>query len=206
MLVIGLFSSGAVLHETSDPKEIAAAVTTDDPARVAAKDVIVAGVERLHGRIWNGEAKNARIRIDRIRAVTHHLRGEPGERNSVASSRKLWMTLHSLDGYLIDQSARPANYGDRYRVRSRVGTATHEETANFLAIRRLNKTQQMRWSRRGADLLPQVRRAVDNGTLHSGFGQKFRPPNDPFPQARMAARVPILRQSCVPPGASFAIE
>ena len=39
----------------------------------------------------------------------------------------------------------------------------------------MNKSQQMRWSRRGADLLLQVRCAVYNGTLGSGFGQLFQP-------------------------------
>ena len=33
----------------------------------------------------------------------------------------------------------------------------------------------MRWSRRGADLLLQVRCAVYNGALGSGFGQLFEP-------------------------------
>jgi hypothetical protein len=50
-------------------KQIAGALSADHPARVAAKAVIVAEVERLHWRIWNGKAKNARKSIDRIRAV-----------------------------------------------------------------------------------------------------------------------------------------
>ncbi|MBV9579331.1 MAG: hypothetical protein JO057_12150 [Chloroflexi bacterium] len=33
----------------------------------------------------------------------------------------------------------------------------------------------MRWSRRGVDLLLQVRCAVYNGALGSGFGQLFSP-------------------------------
>ena len=37
------------------------------------------------------------------------------------------------------------------------------------------KSQQMRWSRRGADLLLQVRCAVYSGVLGSGFGQLFEP-------------------------------
>jgi hypothetical protein len=37
----------------------------------------------------------------------------------------------------------------------------------------LNKSQQMRWSRNGADLLLQVRCAVYNGTLGAGFGHRF---------------------------------
>jgi len=51
----------------------------------------------------------------------------------------------------------------------------------------MNKSQQMRWSRRGADLLLQVRCAVYNGTLGSGFGQRFQPANDTYPQMAIAA-------------------
>ena len=46
-------------------------------------------------------------------------------------------------------------------------------TANLLINRRMNKAQQMRWSRRGADLLLQVRCAIYNGSLGSGFGHLF---------------------------------
>ena len=42
----------------------------------------------------------------------------------------------------------------------------------------LYKSQQMCWSRRGADLLLQVRCAVYNGKFNSRFGQKFHPAND----------------------------
>jgi hypothetical protein len=42
----------------------------------------------------------------------------------------------------------------------------------------MNKSQQMRWSRRGADLLLQVRCAVYNGTFGSPYGQKFHSAND----------------------------
>jgi hypothetical protein len=50
-----------------------------------------------------------------------------------------------------------------------------EGTANFLVNRRMNKAQQMRWSRRGADLLLQVRCAVYNGAFEHGFGNLFEP-------------------------------
>ena len=39
-------------------KLAAANLSTDDPDRVTAKAVIVAEVEHLHWRIWNGQAKN----------------------------------------------------------------------------------------------------------------------------------------------------
>ena len=168
-------------------KQIASALATDDPTRAAAKALIVTEVERLHWRIWNGKAKNAQISIDRIRAVMHHFRGEPGSQKSIAPSRKLWTALHALDGYLSGQSTWLVNYAERHRAGLRAGTALTEGTANFLVNRRMNKSQQMRWSRRGADLLLQVRCAVYNGTLGSDFGQKFRPANDLSPPMAIAA-------------------
>jgi len=168
-------------------KQIANSLPADDPDRGAATAVIAAEVERLHWRVWNGKAKDAQISIDRIRAVMHHFRGEPDQRRSTAPSRKLWTALRALDGYLVSQSAWLVNYAERHRAGLRVGTAITEGTANFLVNRRMNKSQQMRWSRRGADLLLQVRCAVYNGTLGSGFGQKFHPANDPYPPMAIAA-------------------
>jgi hypothetical protein len=103
-----------------------------------------------------------------------HFKGEAGARKSITPSRKLWAALHALDGYLTGQSDWLVNYAERHRARSRVGTAITEGTANFLVNRRMNKSQQMRWSRRGADLLLRVRCAVYNGTLGSNFGHTFR--------------------------------
>jgi len=85
------------------------------------------------------------------------------------------------------QSAWLADYAERHRAGLRVGTAITEGTANFLVSRRVNKSQQMRWSQRGADLLLQVRCAVYNGTLGSGFGQRFQLANDPCPLMAVAA-------------------
>jgi len=168
-------------------KQIADGLSDDDPERVTAKAVIVEEVERLHWRIWNGKAKDAQISIDRIHAVMHHFRGEPDRRRSAAPSRKLWTALRALDSYLTGQSAWLVNYAERHRAGLRVGTAITEGTANFLVNRRMNKSQQMRWSRRGADLLLQVRCAVYNSTLGSGFGRQFQPANDPSPQMAIAA-------------------
>jgi len=168
-------------------KQIADGLSADDPARVAAKAVIVAEVKRLHWRIWNGKAKDAHISIDRIRAVMHHFQGEPDQRRSTAPSRKLWTALRALDGYLTGQSAWLVNYAERHRAGLRVGTAITEGTANVLVNRRMNKSQQMRWSRRGADLLLQVRCAVYNGALGFGFGQRFQPANDLCPPVAIAA-------------------
>jgi len=119
--------------------------------------------------------------------VMHHFQDEQRQRKSIAPSRKLWTALHALDGYLTGQSDWLVNYAERHRAGLRVGTTITEGTANFLVNRRMNKSQQMRWSQRGADLLLQVRCAVYNGTLGSGFGQRFQPANDSTQQESVAA-------------------
>jgi hypothetical protein len=153
-------------------KLAAANLSTDEPDRVTAKAAIVAEVERLHWRIWNGKAKNAQRSIKRIRKVMHVFKGEDSHGRGVAS-RKLWHALHAIDKYLRGQAAWLVNYAERYRAGLRVGTSITEGTANFLVNRRMNKSQQMRWSRQGADLLLQVRCAVYNGTLGAGIGHRF---------------------------------
>ena len=88
---------------------------------------------------------------------------------------------------MTDQSDWLVDYAERHRAGLRVGTAITEGTVNFLVNRRMNKSQQMLWSRRGADLLLQVRCAAYNGTLGSNFGQGFRPANDSHPPVAVAA-------------------
>src|SRR5271156_397620 len=156
-------------------KQIASTLSTDNPARVVAKAVIVEEVERLRWRIWNGKAKDAQRSMERNRKVMHVFKGEREHRRTGVSSRKLWRALHEVDNYLCSQSIWLVNYAERYRAGLRVGSSITEGTANFLVNRRMNKSQQMRWSRRGADLLLQVRCAVYNGTLGSGLGHRFQP-------------------------------
>ena len=73
--------------------QAASGLSTDEPDRVQAKAVIVAEVERLRWRIWNGKAKNAQRSIDRIRKVMHVFKGERGHRTKGVPSRKLWQRL-----------------------------------------------------------------------------------------------------------------
>jgi hypothetical protein len=167
--------------------QIAGGLSSEGLERAATKAAIVEEVERLRWRLWNGKAKDAKVSVDRIRAVLHHFRDERGGRRPVAPSRKLWTALRTLDGYLLAQGDRLVDYGERHLAGLRVGTALTEGTANFLVNRRMSKSQRMRWSRRGADRLLQVRCAVHNGTLGSGFGQRFYAANDALPHEAAAA-------------------
>jgi len=155
-------------------EKTASNLPTDTPERENAQAVIVAEIDRLHGRIWNGKATDAKVTLERIRAVMPVFQGEQGDRKRDPSSRRLWTALREIDRYLTSQSAWLVNYAERHRAGLRVGTSITEGTANFLVNRRMNKSQPMRWSRRGADLLLQVRCAGFNGKLGSSFGQLFQ--------------------------------
>src|SRR5215216_6492505 len=160
-------------------KQAAGGLPADGPDRVQARVAIAAEVERLRWRTWNGKAKDARITLERIPARLPSFESEP--------ARKLRRALDAVDRYRRSQSAHLVDYAERHRAGLRVGTSLTEGTANFLVNRRMAKAQQMRWTRRGADLLLQVRCALYNGTLGTGFGQKFLPTNDPHPPMAVAA-------------------
>jgi hypothetical protein len=160
-------------------KQVAEGLPAEEPAQQQSKAEIVTEVERLRWRAWNGKAKDARITLKRLRTLLPALEREP--------VRKLKRALRAVDRYLRSQSAWLVNYAERWRAGVRVGTSLTEGTANFLVNRRMAKSQQMRWSRRGADLLLQVRCAVYNGALGTGFGQRFQAANDPHPPAAIAA-------------------
>ena len=130
-------------------KQAAEGLPASKPDKMQAKAAIVAEVERLRWRTWNGKAKDAQITLKRTRKLLAAFKGEP--------ARKLKRALGAVDRYLRSQSAWLVDYAERHRAGLRVGTSLTEGTANFLVNRRMAKSQQMRWSRRGADLLLQVR-------------------------------------------------
>jgi hypothetical protein len=79
-------------------KQAASGLSTDTPGRMLAKAVIVPEVERLHWRIWNGKAKNARRPLELARKVMHVFQGERSHHTMAApSSRKLWRALCEAD-------------------------------------------------------------------------------------------------------------
>lgn len=160
---------------------------TKTPEQERAKAEIVTEVDRLHWRIWNGKAKDAQITLERIHAVLPAFQGETSCGSKIPPVRRLWTALRTIDRYLTSQSAWLTNYAERHRAGQRVGTALTEGTANLLVNRRMNKSQQMRWSRCGADLLLQVRCAILNGKLGCTFGQLFTAETNPPSDVALAA-------------------
>ena len=65
-------------------EKTASTLPADTPEREHARAAIIAEVDRLHGRIWNGKAKDAQITLERIRAV---MPAERGIRRHAGSGR-----------------------------------------------------------------------------------------------------------------------
>src|SRR5215212_3052389 len=73
-------------------KQVAVVLSDEDPARGAAKAMIITEVERLRWRTWNGKAKDARTTLERIHALLPSFESEP--------ARKLRRALDTVDRYL----------------------------------------------------------------------------------------------------------
>src|SRR3954467_12567589 len=179
-------------------EKTAGTLPIDTPEQEHARAVIVTEIDRLHWRIWNGKAKDAQITLERIRKLMPAFHGDGGRKKDPAW-RRLWKALREIDRYLSSQGTWLVNYAERHRAGLRVGTSLTEATANFLVNRRMNKSQHMRWSRRGADLLLQC--AVLNGKFGSGFGQLFKA--SPGSEMAMAACPPFRCHSRLGAGGGY---
>jgi hypothetical protein len=78
---------------------------------------------------------------------------------------RIWQLAQPLLTYIGQNKSAIVDYGARYRSGRRIATALAESAVNSLTARRMVKKQQMRWSKRGAHLMLQVRAAVMNGNL-----------------------------------------
>ena len=89
-------------------------------------------------------------------------------------ARKLARTLHEFEQYIRTNQSSIPNYGDRYRNGEAISSAVAESSVNQIISKRFVKKQQMRWTRRGAHLLLQVRTQVLDDTLTTTF-QRWYP-------------------------------
>lgn len=86
-------------------EKTAGSLPVNTPERENARAVIVAEVNRLRWRIWNGKVKDAELTLERIRAVMPVFQGEQSGRKTDPSSRLLWTARREIDRYLTSQSA-----------------------------------------------------------------------------------------------------
>ena len=136
-------------------------------------------LERLKWALWHGNVDKALRKIARL-AMDIEAMEESSEHN------KLRKAVREFEGYIAANKPFIPNYGDRYRHGETITTAFGESTVNQVISKRFVKQQQMKWTKRGAHLLLQVRTHVVNGELRDRFCRWYpgmKPGQEPAQQA-----------------------
>src|SRR5206468_11625045 len=138
-------------------KELIAAEPNHDLATLDSE------LERVKWYLWHGN-------VFRALQVVKHVRWQLEDLDEdVPASRKLAKTVAEFHTYITANEAFIPNYGDRYRYGEVISTAFVESTVNQVDSKRFVKKQQMRWTKKGAHLLLQVRAQVLNEDLWPTF-------------------------------------
>jgi hypothetical protein len=120
-------------------------------------------LERVKWYLWHGNVFKA---LQVLGDVQMDLDSTEDENSSVS---KLYRAVSEFNTYISNNQAFIPNYGDRYRYGEMISTAFAESTVNHVVSKRMVKKQQMRWTRRGAHLLLQVRAQVLNDDWRDTF-------------------------------------
>ncbi len=114
-------------------------------------------LERIKHYLWHGNVFKA---LELLEGIAIDV-GCYEVSDTVAT--KLAKKVEEFHHYISANQPFIPNYGERYRYGEIISTAFVEATVNEVISRRMVKKQQMRWTRRGAHLLLQVRiRTLDN--------------------------------------------
>jgi hypothetical protein len=120
-------------------------------------------LERVKWYLWHGNVFRALQVVEQVQWELEDLD------EAVPASRKLARTVTEFHTYITANENFIPNYGDRYRYGEVISTAFVESTVNQVISKRFVKKQQMRWSKKGAHLLLQVRTQVLNEDLRPTF-------------------------------------
>jgi len=138
-------------------KELLARTATPDLEKLDAE------FERIKWYFWHGNVFRA---LQEIQGVQFDLEGYEEE---APCSAKLAKSVREFSGYIEANQQFIPNYGERYRYGEAIATGFVESTVNQVVSKRMVKKQQMRWTKKGAHLLLQVRTQVLNDDLRATF-------------------------------------
>ena len=96
------------------------------------------------------------------------------DKSKKSKEYKLYQAVEEFYQYIKMNSPFITNYGERYRYGETISTAFAESTVNECISKRMVKKQQMRWTKKGAHLLLQVRIKALNQELRPAF-EKWYP-------------------------------
>lgn len=130
-----------------------------------ARPRIAETLDSLHWKLWHGQVSAAKHRTARVERLLWPFDIDRTRARTAAPARRLHTALGKLRDYIDGQSAHLVNYRQRQRAGLPIGTSTTESLANTLVNRRMNKSQQMRWSARGAHAVLVIRTAEVNGAM-----------------------------------------
>ena len=124
-------------------------------------------LERVKWCLWHGNTFKALKILDSLRFNLECF-SEEQEKQEV-KQYKLYQAVDEFHGYIDNNSSAIPNYGERYRYGEAISSSFVESTVNEVISRRMAKKQQMRWTKKGAHLLLQVRIKTLNNELRQLF-------------------------------------
>jgi hypothetical protein len=137
--------------------------------KVEARDLIN-DVEKQLGslkhHLWNGNIMQALRLIDYLQLLLK-------DDTMSLERKKLLKAVREFGGYIATNQQFIPDYGDRYRNDETITTSFVESAVNQVVSKHFVKSQQMRWSQRGAHLLLQIRTQVLNKELRGRFQQWY---------------------------------
>jgi hypothetical protein len=126
-------------------------------------------LESIKWYLWHGNVFRALQEIESLFFSLDTDRTTPEQ-------RKLLKIVEEFDTYIRNNRPFIPNYGDRYRNGERISTGFVESTVNQVVSQQMVKKQQMRWSRKGAHRLLQVRTHVLDGEWRHTFERWYACP------------------------------
>jgi len=131
-------------------------------------DAAVCGLERAKWRLWHGRWPGCRRKLEPLCrwARRKHVR-------DVAGIGRLERHVSELLGYLERNQGALVHYAARRRRGEPISTAFVESAVNEIVAKRINKKQQMRWSRATVQPFLDVRTAMLNNTLEDAFRRRY---------------------------------
>jgi len=122
-------------------------------------------LERVKWYLWHGNVFRA---LENIVSARDDLE-ECFFDNKGSKGHKLWKAVEEFHTYIAGNSHLIVNYGERHRYGENISTSSAESTVNELISKRMAKKQQMRWTKKGAHLLLQLRIKTLNNELRQVF-------------------------------------
>jgi hypothetical protein len=135
-------------------------------------------IDRIRCRLWHGQVSRALDLIGETLGTLDDV--ADGKESAAVAARKVMCLLRDLETYICGQSDIIIDYATAWHEDEPISTAVTDSTVRWLLHRRMNAQQHMRWSPRGAHLMPNVRTATANGILGRDHAVSERRAHRPF--------------------------